>query len=272
MPIYAGRADGRIRPNKLREILRAGKPSFSTHLHSMWPSMVEAAGHAGVFDYIEFSGEYAPFDLFSLDNFCRAVELFDMGAMMKLDQNPRSFLAQRAIGAGFDLVLFADLRTVEDAEECVRVVRPDAPGGGGTHGAADRRFTYMRNAGGAEYVQALNDVVVMVMIEKKEAVDRLDEILAVPGIDMVQWGPGDYSMSTGRYGGWASPEVKAVERTVLAKCLAAGIEPRAEIELPDQAKYYLDLGVRHFSIGTDIFVLFDWMRKNGEELRKIVEG
>ena len=88
-----------MRRNKLRELLKAGQPTIGTHLHSSWPSIVEVVGHTGMFDYVEFVSEYAPFDLYALDNFCRAVELFDMSAMIKVDQEPRRFLAQRAIGA-----------------------------------------------------------------------------------------------------------------------------------------------------------------------------
>ena len=90
-----------MRPNKLRELLNAGKPTIGTRVHSTWPSIVEAIGHTGVFDYVEFLAEYAPFDLYALDNFCRAAELYDMTAIIKVDQQPRGFLAQRGIGAGF---------------------------------------------------------------------------------------------------------------------------------------------------------------------------
>ena len=90
-----------MRPNKLRELLRAGKPSVGTHLHSIWPSLVEIVGHTGGYDYIEFSGEYAPYDMYGLEHWCRAAELMDLGTLIKLDQEPRTWLAQRAIGAGF---------------------------------------------------------------------------------------------------------------------------------------------------------------------------
>ena len=49
-----------------------------------------------------------------------------------------------------------------------------------------------------------------------------------------------------------------------------GVAPRAEIGNVDDAKYYLDLGVRHFSIGTDIAILYNWLKQNGEGLRKAV--
>ncbi len=256
----------------MRQLLRAGKPTLATHIHSSWPSIVEVAGHTGVFDYVEFVSEYAPFDLFSLENFCRAVELFDMSAMIKVDQEPRAFLAQRAIGAGFQSILFADCRTVDDVRQCVRVVRPETPGDGGLHGVGLRRATYWGHAGSPEYVQALRDVVVAIMIEKGPAADYIEEILSVPGIDMIQWGPVDYSMSVGRPGQSSSPETRAAERKVIAAALKAGVPPRAEIASPDEAKYYLDLGVRHFSIGTDVRILYQWWKTNGEALQKALAG
>ena len=261
-----------MRHNKLREILNTDQPSISTHLHSTWPSVVEAIGHTGMYDYVEFVAEYAPFDLYALDNFCRAVELFDMSAMVKVDQEPRSFLSQRAIGAGFQSVLFADVRTVEDARECIRAVRPETPEAGGYHGVATRRASYMGYGGTQDYVDALNDIVIAFMIEKKPTIDALDEILAVDGLDMIQWGGADYAMSIGRPGQRHIPEIKAIERKVIETGIKMNVPPRAEIDSVDAAKYYLDLGVRHFSIGTDIMVLHRWMKENGEALRKEIVG
>ena len=262
-----------MRSNRLRELLNAGQPTIGTRVQSTWPSIVEVLGHTGMFDYVEFLAEYAPYDLYALEDFCRAVELFDMSAMIKIDQSPQQFYAQRAIGAGFQSILFVDCRSAEDVRACMRTVHPETPEGDGLHGVGVRRFAYMSEAGTAEYVKALNNVVIAIMIEKKDAVDRLEEILAVDGIDMIQWGPADYSMSIGRPGTYRqrnNPQIKAVERRVIETALRMGVLPRAEINSVDQAKYYLDLGVRHFSLSTDITILFNWWKDNGDKLRKVV--
>jgi 4-hydroxy-2-oxoheptanedioate aldolase len=253
-------------------MLNAGQSTIGTHLHSSWPSIVEVVGHTGMFDYVEFLAEYAPFDLYALENFCRAVELFDMSAMIKVDQEPRRFLAQRSIGAGFQSVLFADVRGVEDACECVRAVRPETPEMNGYHGVAQRRAAYMFEGRTNGYVKALSDVVIVLMIEKKSAVDRLEEILAIPGIDMVQFGRADYCMSVGRPGEIHHEDTKTVYKRVIDTCLRMGVPPRAEINSIDEAKYYLDLGVKHFNVGTDIVILYDWLKQSGEKLRKIISG
>jgi 4-hydroxy-2-oxoheptanedioate aldolase len=259
-----------MRANRFRELLDAGEPTLGTRVNAVWPSVVEVLGHTGMFDYVDFLGEYAPFDLHDLDNFCRAAELFDMTAVIKIDQEPRTSLAQRAIGAGFQGVLFTDCRSAEEVRQCVRIVRPETPEDGGIHGVGVRRMTYMGHAGTSEYVQALRDVIVMVMIEKRQAVEQLEEVLAVEGVDMIQWGPSDYSMSIGKVGGRTSPEVKAVERRVFETAREFGVPARAEIGSADQAKYYLDLGVRHFCLGTDLSILYEWWKDNGDALRKVV--
>lgn len=256
-----------MRPNKLRTLLQSGKPTMGTRIQNHWPSIVEVIGHTGVFDYVEFLAEYAPFTMHDLENFCRAAELYDLGTMIKVDAEPRQFLAQRAIGAGFQSVLFADSRSSADALACVQSVRPDTPTDGGVHGAASRRFAFMGYGGGPDYVQALRDVVVVLMIEKRPAVEHLEEILSVPGIDMVQWGPADYSMSIGRPGERRSAEVTAVERQVIETCLRMGVPPRVEVASPDDARFYMDLGVRHFSLGSDLAILYGWWKDCGESLR-----
>ncbi|MDE0206478.1 MAG: aldolase/citrate lyase family protein [Candidatus Tectomicrobia bacterium] len=259
-----------MRGNKFRELLKADKPTIGTHIHTTWPSIVEAIGHTGTYDYVEFVAEYGPFDLYAFDDMCRAAELYDMSMMVKVDQEPRGFIAQRAIGSGFQSVLFSDCRSAEEVRECVAIARPETPEDRGTYGVATRRFTYMGYGGSMDYVRALRDVVVVIMIEKDGAVQNLEEVLSVPGVDMIQWGGSDYSMSVGRAGERGSAEIKAVERKVIETSLKMGVPPRAEINTADQAKYYLDMGVRHFCIGTDVNILYDWWKAHGEDVRKAV--
>lgn len=259
-----------MQPNRIREKLNAGEPTLATHVHTTWPGMIEIVGLTGIYDYVEFVAEYAPFNLHDLENFCRAAELHNLSTMIKVDQAPRTFLAQRAIGAGFQSVLFADSRTIADAEECVRAVRADTPDARGLHGVAMRRAWYMSYGAGPDYPQALDDIVVALMIERKSAVDQLDEFLEVKGVDMVQWGPADYAMNIGRAGEFQHPDVKAAEKKVFETCLAKGVAPRAEINSVEQAQRFLDMGVTHFCMGTDINIMYDWLRDQGDTLRNLL--
>ena len=261
-----------MRKNRLRELLNADEPSVGTHIHSSWPSIVELVGHSKMFDYVEFVGEYAPYDLYALENIGRAVDLFDhMSAMMKIEQEPRTYLTIRSIGSGIQNVLFADPRTTQDVEACVRAVRAESPQTGGIHGVGMRRdVSFVLDACSPEFVQALDEAVVALMIEKAPAVENLESLLAVKGVDMVQFGPGDYSMSLGLTGQLQHPKVLEAERYVIETALKMGIAPRAEITEPDQAHKYLEMGVKHFCIGTDMNILFNWFKQSGAGMNKLL--
>ena len=129
----------------------------------------------------------------------------------------------RAIGSGFQSVLFADLRTVADAEACVAAVRAETPGSGGRLGVGMRRDVgTVREGGSRAYVAALDEVVIAVMVEKRECVEDLDAILSVKGLDMVQFGASDYSMSLGLTGQRNHPDVVKVERRTIETALRWG--------------------------------------------------
>jgi 2-keto-3-deoxy-L-rhamnonate aldolase RhmA len=256
-----------MRPNVLRQLLNEDKPSLCVRVNTVWPDIVELIGMLGIYDYIEFASEYGPFTLHDFDNFCRAAELYGMGTMIKLDQDPRLYLAQRAIGAGFQSVLFVDCRTKEEVEECVRICRPDTPEDGGLYGAASRRFAY-DSSGHDEFSQALRDIVVAIMVEKKALVDNLEEVLSVPGVDMVQWGPSDFTMSSGIKRG--DPAIKEAERYVIETSLKMGVQPRIELGSAEGVEYYLDLGVKHFRVGTDMGILSSFWKSQGDKLREML--
>jgi 2-keto-3-deoxy-L-rhamnonate aldolase RhmA len=261
-----------MRENKLFAMLEANEPTLGTRIHSVWPGIVEAIGHTRVFDYVEFLAEEAPFDLHDLEGFARAAELHDLGTIIKIEQEPRTFLAQRAVGAGFQGILFADCRNATDVRTCIACTHPDTPEHQGTFGVGMRRFAYMGYGGSEEYVRTLERVVVGVMIEKRSAVESLDDILAFPGLNLVQFGPFDYALNTGRFGPDRRAEVREVEEDVIARCLATNVPVRAEIASPAQAEYYRTLGVRHFALGVDLTILFDWWKENGTTLRQIVSA
>jgi 4-hydroxy-2-oxoheptanedioate aldolase len=267
-----------MRRNLLRERLNAGEPTVGTHILSCWPTLVELIGHSGQYDYVEFTAEYAPFDMHDLDNLGRAFEVAGLGGMIKIEQTQYTHQAMRAIGSGFQSVLFADIRSVEDAKAAVDAVRAETTMAAGARGRGRlgvgmrRDVGIVRHGGQPAYVDALNDVVIAIMVEKKSCVDDLEAILAVPGIDMIQFGGSDFSMSIGKPAQHNDPEVVAAEKKTIEMALKMGLHPRVELRDPSGAAKYLDMGVKHFCIGWDVRILADWWDAKGVEMRGLVEG
>lgn len=259
-----------MRPNRLRQLLDDGQPTLGTRLMSSWPTMLELVGHSRMFDYVEFVAEYSPYDLYTLENLGRAVDLFDhMSAMIKIQQESRLHLATRAIGAGIQNVLFTDPRDADDAQECVRVTRFERPKSGGIQGVAlNRSVGVLLDVASPESADALDETVVAIMIEKESAVENLESILEVPGIDMVQFGPADYAMNLGLEGRLDAPQVKEAELHTIRTALKMGIAPRVELNQPSGFEPYLDMGVRHFNVGIDARILFQWYSESGAIMRK----
>jgi 2-keto-3-deoxy-L-rhamnonate aldolase RhmA len=264
-----------LRKNKLRELIREGKPTIGTRILSSWPGIVEIIGQTGVIDYFEFIAEYAPWTLNDFENLARASELYDITSMIKLDAIPRSYIAAKALQSGIQNFLFSDIRTVNDAEEAVKSVRLEPRGimGVGNFRVGGYLFT---NCTVADYRKAADDSVIAFMIEKKSAGDHLEEILSVKGLDMVQFGPWDYGLSLGLSGApgtlWAlnEPKVKEAELRTIRTALKLGLRPRVEIGDVKDIEKYLELGVKDFSLGTDIRILFGFWKEKGAELRKIL--
>jgi 4-hydroxy-2-oxoheptanedioate aldolase len=129
-----------------------------------------------------------------------------------------------------------------------------------------------REGGSPAYVAALDEAVVVLMVEKRQCVEDLDAILAVPGIDMVQFGGSDYSMSLGQAGNRAHPDVVAAERKTIETGLRLGIQPRVEIAEPAQAAPYLEMGVKHFCIGWDVGILSNFWKTRGAAMQGLLGG
>jgi len=261
-----------MKKNRLRELLDAGKPTIGTRMVTTSPQIVEIIGHSGAFDYIQLDGEYASWGVTDLENFARAVELFPpMSCMMKVEQEPRIFITVRSLSAGIQNVIFSDCHTAEEVKECIRAVRPGTPEDGGVHGCGIRRSGgYLLDVGNEAWVKAMREVVIGIMIEKVSAIEHLEEILSVEGVDMVQFGSCDYSISLGKPGQWGDPEVQGAHRNMIELALKKGVHPRVEINSFEQAKEYIDMGVRHFCVGVDLTIIFQWCKLNGEKMRELL--
>lgn len=262
-----------ILQNSLRAKLADGQPTLGTHVLFCDPDIPEIIGDTGLFDYAEFAAEYSVLDMPQLYHLARAGQCGNLPLMIKPDQESQGFWTQAAMGAGFKAVLFTDIRSPEDVLACHRCIAPDTPTGGGHMGVKLRRPA-LTSYNTDEYLVDLESFVFAIMIEKSVAVDRLDEILTCAkevGVDMTQWGPADFGFSKGQPAMMSTPEILPFEELVIKKSLEYGIHPRIEIGAVEQAKRYLDMGVRHFCIGWDRFIYRSALSQLGEGMHKLID-
>jgi 4-hydroxy-2-oxoheptanedioate aldolase len=194
-----------------------------------------------------------------------------MSSMIKIEDQARGLLATRAVEAGIQNVLFTDCRSVEDVRECIRLVRPETPEAGGVHGYVAGRIVL--GGGGLEaWIKAMNDVVIAFMIEKKEAMENLEEILSIEGVDMVRLGGTDYSMSIGKPGQMGHFEVQKAQRDMIELAMRKGVAPLVQLRGGgfEDAKPFIEMGVRHFCVCTDLNSIAQQCKQQGEGMRRLL--
>jgi 2-keto-3-deoxy-L-rhamnonate aldolase RhmA len=226
--------------------------------------MMEVLGSTGLVDYVELSAQYAPYDLYALDNFAMAGDLYDVATMIKIDPEPRHFMAQRAIGAGFQSVLFADLRSANEVEDAIASVRAEPKG---KNGSAMNRAAKYFYGGGDEFVKYCDDIVIAIMIEKKSLYENLEDVLNM-NIDMIQFGPSDFSMSIGVPGQTTHPKVVEAQENTIRLALKYDKHPRIELSNLINAERWVKFGVKDYCIGWDVMVMRDFLVQNAAPLRK----
>jgi len=111
------------------------------------------------------------------------------------------------------------------------------------------------------------ETAVVVQVEDARAIERIDEIVAVPGIDGALVGPFDLSGSLGRLGETTHPEVVAAIERVAAACAARGVAAGIFAPSVEQARDYLRMGYRLIALGVDAMLLLH----AGTELRRSLD-
>ena len=123
-----------------------------------------------------------------------------------------------------------------------------------------------------DHARRVDEIVLLFMIEKAVAVDNIEEICSIPGVDMIQFGPSDYCMSRGWNVKDHREEARAAERRCIEVALAHGVQPRCEIHSVEAAKCYMDLGVRHFCLGDQLVQFQAYLNGEGKLMREAADA
>ena len=271
-----GRYEKMMKENKLRRILNEGKGSVSTRIWSPWATMMEAAASTGIFDYLEFVAEYSPYDLMLMENMARACELHDTGSMIKVDFQNRFYVAQKAMAAGFQAILFTDHKTPEEVEESIYMTMPDCPEYKGRFGFPNNRWIGFNGyIPQLDYAKMCADTVRIFMVEKADTMKNIEAICKVKGVDMLQFGPSDFSLNNGWNRSEHMEDCKKAEEDMIRCALENGVQPRCEIHTLEDAERYKELGVKHFSIGDELKIMktyWETTAKSVKDLRDAMDA
>lgn len=236
--------------NLLKRALLEGRPQFG--LWSAFPThnTVEVIAGSG-FDWILLDTEHAPADVPVVHQQLQAMAGGTASAVVRPAWND-AVLLKRFLDLGVQSFL---VPMVQDAEEARRAVAATRYPPEGIRGVA---VTLRANGFGRvkDYHRLANaQICVQVQIETRRALQNLEAIAAVPGVDGLFIGPSDLAADHGHLGNPAHPEVRAAIDDAIRRIRRAGKVAGILAAIEADARHWLDLGATFVAVGSDVGIL-----------------
>jgi 4-hydroxy-2-oxoheptanedioate aldolase len=206
-----------MRTNNVKTVWQAGGIAFGAWLTIPSSVSAEAVAHAG-HHYVCIDMQHGAIDYAAALSMITAVDAAGGTPFVRVPSNDFAAI-NRMLDAGALGVVVPMVNSAAEARAAVAACRY-APQGARSWGPVRAGFS-----AGPDYFKRANDLVAcIVMVETKQAVDRLDEILDVPGIDAVYVGPSDLSITLGLPPGLDNGGAFEEARVRIAKtCVARGV-------------------------------------------------
>jgi len=239
-----------------KDLLKKDGPVIGLVLRIPDPAIIEYTKAAG-FDFVRIDNEHGMFDNKDIRDIARVAAYLDMPCHIRVsDLNDIT----KFLDCGITGVVVPGVDSVERAKEAVSAVKVYPLG---SRGQSPVGRGVLSSEGGTleEYNKTANDAVMLtVQIESVHALPVVDDIIGLPGVDMVAVGRADISQSMGKPGQINDPEVVEMENLVVRKTLEYGKTPAIGIRNPETLRKLADMGVKVFVCGPDETVIRDAMK------------
>lgn len=182
-----------LRTNRLKQKLQEGQEVFGLFCSIPSPVVVEMIGLAG-YDFVIIDTEHVLINPETIEHMIRAAEAVDLTALVRVPKGDAGSIL-RALDGGAYGIVFPHIESIEQAEVIVKASRYFPQGERSLNGG--RPGAFGKNSLLAYMNRANDEIMVIPMIESKQGVERIEEILSVKGIDMIMVGTADLSQSYG---------------------------------------------------------------------------
>ena len=240
-----------MRPNRVKQLWRDGQPAFGVWLSACSPFLTEHLAAVG-FDWLLVDAEHSAVDLQTMVQMFQAISHGETMPLARVPWNDPVHI-KRVLDSGAYGVVVPWVNSRAEAEAAVAACRYPPEG---TRGFGPWRAALY---GGRDYVRHANqEIACIIQIETVAAVECVDDILSVPGVDAVMIGPTDLAMDMGLppKADHPDPRHKALCQKVLESCQRNGVVPGIFTSGPDEAARRAAEGWRFLPVGSDIqFVL-----------------
>jgi 4-hydroxy-2-oxoheptanedioate aldolase len=245
-----------MRKSRVLRKLRGDQTANCIKLNLADPRGVELAAMSG-FDCVWVDMEHVPSDYQFIENAVRASKLYDCDLMTRVSKGCYSDLI-RPLEADTTAIMVPHLMSLEEAKEIVYntkfypIGRRPVDGGN-----ADAKFC---NISGKDYIRQANEQrFIVVQIEDPEPLIQLEEICALPGIDMIFFGPGDFSQGIGTPFDFSNPMINETRRLIARTAAKYGKFSGTTGSTANYAELVAE-GYNFINVGADVIGLAEYYK------------
>jgi len=228
------------------------------------PAFIEIMGYAG-WDFVIIDLEHGPNSVQTVQNLIRAAQIANIFPIVRVKENTPPVIKEVLdIGAGG--IHVPQIINVDAAKEVMELAKFAPQGMRGVD-----RFSRAADYSAMDkfkYFKEANEAVIILGLEGKEAIEKVDDIISLEGIDVIFAGPYDISQSLGITGQFDHPRVAEKVSEIVDKCAPKGIAVGNFVETIESAKKWIDLGVKYISYSVDVGIFYDACQEIVQGIKK----
>ncbi len=253
-----------MRRSKVLDLLRKGETVSCVKINMSDSRVVEMAARSGI-DCIWICMEHVPNDYLSMEKQILAAKAHDTDVMVRVSRGGYSDYI-RPLEMDASGIMVPHIMSLADAKKVVEMTRFHPIG---------RRAIDGGNADGAfcgieflDYIKQANERrFVCIQIEDPEPLDEIEEIAALEGIDMLFFGPADFSQGIGVPGQFEHPKVKYAQKRVAEAALKYG-KYAGTVGSSETAQELVDMGYKFINLGSDVSTLLQYFSEVAGNFKK----
>ncbi|NPV54954.1 MAG: hypothetical protein HPY71_15815 [Firmicutes bacterium] len=257
-----------MRENKIKQALRNGEVVIGTMVSEVrTPAIAQMMATAG-YQFIFIDMEHSAFNMETVQDMILACRAAGIQSIVRTPGMERCSLS-RPLDAGSDGILVPQVETREEVEAIVRETRYYPLG---ERGCALRRLhSDYRKVDTVEYTGHANEeALVVIQIESERAIEHLDELVNIQGVDAAFIGPNDMSQSYGIPGQIKHPKMVAAYRRLIEVCNKYGVAPGMHLFNLEDVKEWVGAGMRLIAYSSDINMIVDIASKQVADIEQIL--
>lgn len=257
--------------NRIKEELREGKIVFGPMVSEIRsPGIAILFAQAG-FDFFFIDMEHSSFNAETMSDMILAARAAGIPTIVRPSSRKSSEYLSRPLDAGADGLLVPQIQTREDVENVVRWCRYAPIGERGV--ALTRQQTFFAGGTPVDTMKQLNEeVLILLQIEHRDAIDNLSDLLSIPGIDAAFVGPADLSASLGIPGQTNHPKFIEAVQQVIKLSKEHGVFPGIHTDSVKTASYWMAEGMKIIGFYTDIKLILEICKNLVKEMRTSIEA